>query len=360
MRVSLPKLPQPDDLGEYALCLGLAALGGVIFYLLNLPLPWMLGAMAVTIVAATQEAPIKPADGLRPAVVSIIGVMLGSGFHSGTFSQIGVWSLSLGFLYLCIVVQVTLVSFYFRKVCGMDPVTALFSSMPGGLVEMMEIGKQYGGDEKTIILSHAARIVLVIALTALWFRVVLGLEVSGVMPSAEGQTGPLDLLLLLLCALIGAYAGTKLKIPAPTFLGPMLCSATIHIVGLTESSPPLPLVIGAQVILGSVVGGRFLGVSPRRVGKVFVLSLGATGMMLAIALLCAFTLTPLLGQSTEQILLAFAPGGLTEMSLISLSMGSDVAYIATHHLIRVVTLLAIAGTVLSRVALWLTKDVPDP
>lgn len=48
------------------------------------------------------------------------------------------------------------------------------------------------------------------------------------------------------------------------------------------------------------------------------------------------------------------------MSLISLSMGSDVAYIATHHLIRVVTLLAIAGTVLSRVALWLTKDVPDP
>lgn len=356
MRLSLPTLPHPYDLRKYAFGIGLAALGGVIFHLLNLPLPWMLGAMAVTIVAATQEAPIKPADALRPTVVSIIGVMLGSSFHSETFSQIGVWSLSLGFLYLCVVLQAALVSIYFRKLGGMDPVTALFSSMPGGLVEMMEIGKQYGGDEKTIILSHAARIVLVIALTALWFRLVLGLEVSGVMPTAGGQTGPLDLLLLLLCALIGAYGGLKLKLPAPTFLGPMLCSAAIHIAGLTDGSPPLPIVIVAQVILGSVVGGRFLGVSSRRVGQVFVMSLGATVMMLAIALLFAFALTSLLGQSAEQILLAFAPGGLTEMSLISLSMGADVAYIATHHLVRVVTLLAIAGTVLSRIALWLSKE----
>ena len=72
--------------------------------------------------------------------------------------------------------------------------------------------------------------------------------------------------------------------------------------------------------------------------------------MLVVALGLAFFLSGLIGKSTEQIFLAYAPGGLSEMSLVALSMNADAAYVATHHLIRIVILLALASTVLARIA----------
>ena len=38
------------------------------------------------------------------------------------------------------------------------------------------------------------------------------------------------------------------------------------------------------------------------------------------------------------------------MSLVALSINADVAYVATHHLIRIVILLTLASTVLARIA----------
>lgn len=339
----------------YAATLGLAAAGGALFFALNLPLPWMLGAMAVTILAALARLPLKAPEKVRPWVVAVIGVMLGSGFRTDTFSQLAQWSVSLAGMLTCVAVQAIAVTCYFRWIGKQDPVTALFSAMPGGLVEMMEIGRQNGGDERAIILAHAVRIVLVIALVAGWFRIVLGLEVSGVAPLGDGMTGPVDLAILIACGAAGGLAGLRLRLPAPTFLGPMLCSAAVHMLGWTSGSPPVWLVVAAQIILGAIVGSRFIGVSLRDIARAFALGFGAVVIMLTITMGYARLLALPLGQTPEQILLAYAPGGLTEMSLVSLSMGADVAYVATHHLARVVTLLAIAGTVLAPIAERLRK-----
>lgn len=337
----------------------LAAGGGVLFAVLNLPLPWMLGAMAITLVAAMFGAPLEAPEKLRPYTVAVIGVMLGAGFTTETFEQLTQWSLSLMFLILCVAFQAAIVGAFYVRVGRMSPVTALFAAMPGGVVEMMEIGRRYGGDERAIILAHGARIVMVIAMIAFWFRVVLGYEVSGVAPLGKGHTGLIDLGILIACGILGSVVGLKLSLPAPTFLGPMLFSASAHMLGWTEGSPPIWLIICAQVLLGSIVGGRFVGVEPKFVFRAFGLSAAATVMMLAIAIGLAQVLQGLLQQTPEQILLAYAPGGLTEMSLVSLSMGADVAYIATHHLFRVILLLSVASSVLAWIARKLTKPAPS-
>ncbi len=336
-------------LNQALTCL-LAAVGGVIFAALNLPLPWMLGAMAITLVAAMFGVPLQAPEKLRPYTVAVIGVMLGAGFTTETFDQLAQWSVSLIFLTVCVAAQAAIVGVFYVRVGRMSPVTALFAAMPGGVVEMMEIGRRYGGDERAIILAHGARIVMVIAMIAFWFRVVLGYEVSGVAPLGKGQTGLIDLGILVACGVMGSIAGLKLSLPAPTFLGPMLFSAAAHMLGWTEGSPPVWLIVCAQVLLGSIVGGRFVGVAPRFVFRAFGLSAVATVMMLAVAIGMAQVLQGMLQQTPEQILLAYAPGGLTEMSLVSLSMGADVAYIATHHLFRVILLLSIAGSVLAWIA----------
>ena len=57
-----------------ALCIG--ALGGVSFYLIGLPLPWMLGALFASMATAILGAPVLPPNRIRPATVAVIGVVV--------------------------------------------------------------------------------------------------------------------------------------------------------------------------------------------------------------------------------------------------------------------------------------------
>ncbi|MEL7133735.1 MAG: AbrB family transcriptional regulator, partial [Pseudomonadota bacterium] len=227
--------------------IALGASGGALFYALNLPLPWMLGAIVITLTGTLAGWNLSGPERARPYVVAIIGVMLGSGFKPDTFDHLDQWAVSLAGLVLCIAVSAFVVQAYLHRIGGQSRVTALFSAMPGGVVEMVEIGRAHGGDEKAIILAHVWRIILVIAAIAFWFRWVLGYEVDGMMPLSPAPNGPLDLLILGLCAVLGSALGLGLKLPAPTFIGPMTLSAAAHMMGITNGSPPLALVIIAQV-----------------------------------------------------------------------------------------------------------------
>lgn len=330
--------------------IAIGSMGGGAFFVLNLPLPWMLGAVFTTILAALIKLPLFSPSQVRPFVVAVIGVMLGSEFQPDSFSQINQWIISLIGLFTCIALSAFIAQAFLRRWGGMDPVTALFSAMPGGLVEMVEIGRAEGGDDRAIILNHTCRIVLAIAAIAFWFRLVLGLEVDGIAPLPKGETGFIDLAILAACAVLGAFLGTRLKLPAPTFLGPLVLSATVHMAGLTNGGPPIFMIICAQILLGVIVGCRFEGIGPARFWQAIKLAVISTTLMLVVALGLAFFLSGLIGKSTEQIFLAYAPGGLSEMSLVALSMNADAAYVATHHLVRIVILLALASTVLARVA----------
>ena len=331
--------------GALALLLGLA--GGVQFFALNLPLPWMLGALCLTLVAAVIGLPIRTPDALRPPVIAVIGVLLGSGFTPELLGRLPGWLPSLGMLALYAALSAAIVVPFYRRVGGFDPITAYFAGMPGGLTEMMMIGRAMGGDDRKIVLAHAARIVITVAAIAFWFRLVLGFQVSG-NPGGPSllSMGVQDIGILVTCGVVGVFAGIRLRLPAPTLLGPMLLSGIAHATGLTAGAPPPGLVIAAQVALGTMMGCRFLGVAARDVARALVLSSAATAMMLVLALGFALALQAMLGLDRSLVLLAFAPGGLTEMSLVALAMQAEVAFVALHHVVRIVLVIAFAPLVL--------------
>jgi uncharacterized membrane protein AbrB (regulator of aidB expression) len=64
--------------------------------------------------------------------------------------------------------------------------------------------------------------------------------------------------------------------------------------------------------------------------------------MLGLALGFALVLHQLTGQSADQILLAYAPGGLTEMSLVALALNAEAAFVATHHVVRILMVIVAA------------------
>jgi membrane AbrB-like protein len=147
---------------------------------------------------------------------------------------------------------------------------------------------------------------------------------------------------MLGCAVAGAVAARRLRWPAPDFLGPLLLSAILHLAGLTESVPPALLVAAAQVLLGTILGCRFVGIAPAALVPAGLLSLGATVLTLVLAGIGALVMQATAGIAPDQGILALAPGGLTEMGLIALAIHADVAFVALHHVVRILAVIVAA------------------
>jgi membrane AbrB-like protein len=320
-------------------------LGGYGFHLLSMPLAWMLGAMgAVTLAALLGLKPRIPQP-LRLGMLGVLGVMLGSSFGPGLVQGLlGWWPSLIGLLVLTVVTPFAASRLFVAQ--GHNPVTSYFAAAPGGINEMVGIGSSLGGDDRTIALVHALRILVVVFSVPLWFRL------SGASyPTTSGANfvswlqaveAPWQALILVGCALLGMPLGRLIRLPAPQLTGPMLLSAAVHLGGVTVLRPPSDLVAIAQVVVGSALGARFVGVDPRALTKTALTALGSSLIMIALAMAAAATVGAATGLPFVLLLLSFVPGGVAEMSLVSMALGMDIAFVATHHMVRITLVIALA------------------
>ena len=332
------------QLARQGVALAIGLLGALLATNIGIPLPWMLGPMVVVMVAAVAGAPVFAPVRLRVLVVPILGVMLGSGFHPEIFQNIGNWFLTLLILPVFVATAFGAAILFYRTIGGYDPVTAYFASAPGGLNDMMILGAEAGGDEKRIALAHASRIFIVVTFVVFFYSTFLDIAVTGnARPYISfGEVPELDLSILAACAIVGAVLGPRIRLPAPQILGPMILSGIVHLFGLTNAPPPTLAVNTAQLVMGTVVGCRFAGAKPREIARDLSLAAGASGAMLAVALITAFVVTELTGIGLRETFLIFSPGGLPEMSLLALAMHADVAFVATVHIVRISLVIAVA------------------
>src|SRR5687767_10298930 len=105
-----------------ATCLALGVAGGALFYVLHLPLPWMLGAMAATTVAATSGVRVALMPTLRMIFIAILGVMLGSAFTPQVLQSLFVWVGSFGWLVIYVILATAIAYLFYRRIAGYDTV----------------------------------------------------------------------------------------------------------------------------------------------------------------------------------------------------------------------------------------------
>ncbi len=338
----------------------LGVIGGVVFNALNLPLPWMLGAMLFTSIAAVAGMRIAVPMGLRSTMVVILGVMLGSAFDPSILSNIQRWAASLAGLAVYILVCIGFGIAYLRLIARYDPATAFFTATPGGFNEMVMIGGAMGADDRTIAMSHSARVMLVVFTIPILFQIFGGLDPAArsALNAIETHLAPLDWAMLTGC-LIGAPLARLLKIPAAMLVGPMVLSAALHLAGLTDAKPPFVLVAAAQVIVGASVGGRFSGVRTREIARAGLVAAGLTAMLLCLTVGFALVINRITGIGIRDLILAYSPGGLAEMSLVSLALGGDAAFVSTHHIVRII-LIVVFAPILYGLARRLAGTSPPP
>lgn len=336
-------MPRPDwaTARRILATLALGSLGGAAYAALGLPLPWMLGAMTATMAASVAGARLLVPNAWRLGMLTVIGVLLGSGFTADVGAGLLRWLPSLAAIPAYVVISIALGLLLLRRLARLEPVTAFFSAAPGGLSEMMLLGERAGGDMRQIALLHGARIFMIVFCVPFLVRRLGGPgHAAALAPPALADA--LDLAVLAACAALGFLGGRLLRLPAPMLLGPLVVSAAAHVTGLVATAPPRPVVIAAQVIVGAAMGARFSGIAPRAIGQLLLIGGVLSAVLLGVTLATAGGLHAATGIAFVALTLAYAPGGIAEMSLVALALGIEPLFVATHHVVRIALVVLLA------------------
>lgn len=332
----------PDLWRRRALTLAVAAAGATGFVLAGLPLPLLLGPMAACLLAALAGARMADFGQAGTFLRTFLGVAVGASITPEVVAGLPGMAASLAFVPVFIIAIGAVGYPLFRRGFGFDHATAWYAAMPGGLQDMLVFGQAAGGDIRALSLIHATRVLAIVTLapilmTAIW-------QVDLTRPPGQPAAGmdPVQVGLMLACGLAGWKIAERMRLFGASILGPMILTAALSLAGVIHQRPPAEMIWAAQLFIGLSVGVKYTGITAREI-RVDVGAGLAYAALLALVSLAFIEAIALTGTAPPlDAFLAFLPGGQAEMVVIAILAGADLAYVVSHHLLRLVLVITLA------------------
>ncbi|MEL6618807.1 MAG: AbrB family transcriptional regulator [Pseudomonadota bacterium] len=317
------------------LTFALAGLGVWVFHLIDLPLPWLLGPIFACLFAALAGIRLQGIKQLNDGMRTILGVAVGATFTPAILmTMAGMWPTLLLVPLMVLAIGLTAVP-YFQRVWGYDFPTAYYAAMPGGLQDMLVFGEEAGGNPRSLSLIHATRVMVIVVALPFVLQGVWGADLSNP-PGAPATDLPLlQMLLMVGCAMLGWRAARAVGMFGASILGPLIVTAACTLAGLLQHRPPAEAIWAAQFFIGMTVGAKYSGITMAEVRRDLVAGLGLCAILIILTVIFVEFVYGLGLAPGMEALLAFAPGGQAELTVLALIVGADVAFVIAHHVLRI-------------------------
>lgn len=319
----------------------IAAAGAAVFTVLNLPLPIFLGALAFSMIAALLNAPYERPKLLSVPMRAVLGIAVGSAFTPSLLTAVGGMLPSLAMVIPFAVLLTVCGMVFFERLAGLDRTTAFYCSVPGGLSDMVTMAADSGANQRVVTLVHATRIAFLVFTVPLFVQYAVGQSIGGRFPNIVHiwEVRLIDAAVLVALGIIGYRGGLWLRIAGAALIGPMIVSALVHMAGLTAAKVPFEVLALAQLTLGILLGEQFRGLKWTELTSTLIWAIAFSALLLVLTLLVTAGISAMTGFDRVKVLLAFAPGGQTELNLLALILNVEVAFVALHHLLRLAVVI---------------------
>jgi uncharacterized protein len=337
-----------------------AALAGLLAQGAGLPAGWLVGPMLVAVVSALAWPghPTVPRWG-RLASLAVVGGVLGATFRPSVLPLI-----AANWLPVCLVVGGTLLlslaaGMLLARIARLDRRTAALGTLPGAASGMLAMSGPLGADPRLVAVMQYTRVVVVVFSATLVSRLGLvpgsaptDVSAQGLQAPASGepalvQAGWLTYALTALVAALGAWAGTRLRLPAGALMGPLVLGVGLEELGVAHLAWPPGVPQAAFLVLGLWVGLLFDRASIKTAGRLFpVVLASAAGLVVACAGL-GWSLTALTDIDGLTAYLATTPGGIDSVAIMALGSGADAPLVLAVQTLRLFAVV-LAGALLGR------------
>ena len=314
----------------------IAAIGGILFNAAGFPAGWLAGSMVFAGVAALIGRPIAVPTLLAQIFYVTLGISIGGVVTPQTIAGVANWPLSIVLVCVAMACVTYGATQYLRSVHGLDPQTALFAAVPGGLSQVMVLAAECEVDLRAVAIVQTMRVaILAVCVPA-------GLGLFGLAGPTRLPAGalsianaPTELVALVVASAVVGVGLLRLGFPGGLIFGPMLVSAALHGSNLVHVSLPPWIVNTAMIGIGAISGSRFVNTSVRLLGSYVGAALGCFAVSITIAAAFALAATELMPVRVSDLIVAYAPGSVDAMMILALAMHLDPVFVGAHHLARV-------------------------
>ena len=335
---------------------GFLGFGALIWWVLDLPLAWMLGPATVGLIFAMRQRPVTRDRFFGDIGRGLLGVAIGATMTGQHF----IWMAAHPELMVGLVIYVGLAGFvgflWLYRVCRCDATTAWFSAFPGGLSEMIASAQHFGGNVSRVALAHSLRVFCLVAGASVVSRLFAGVNTGDL---SFGEVSWAIQPWTAVAILSGIWLGRRLKVPAPTFMGPLIVSLALNLIfDIILRLPDILMIIG-QYLIGWSIAARFIGVTRdevvRTLRQVFVSLLSMVPIWFGVA----FALDAWTEVDLQSLILGFAPGGQAEVALLAIAMDANMAVVMLLHVFRVFLIITFGSMLFVVIRNRLRRALPD-
>lgn len=321
------------------LVIGLSAL----LTLAGLPSPVLFGALAAGLIYALSvpSTPAVPALAFTTGQ-AILGASIGALFDLDALASLGddlapVLGVCLGTLALSV-----LAGYVLRLGPGVSAATGAFAMVAGGASGIVAIARELGADDRIVAVVQYLRVLVIIVGMPVVAQLIFDSSERVDAPSSSGPEAglPMNVLVTVVCVVVGMALARRISIPAASLLFPLFVAVLISLSGIAGSiKVPIGLQDIGYALIGLQVGLRFTRASLKAVAKLLPLAITTIlGLIVACAAL-GVLLARATGHSQLDGYLATTPGGLYAVLATAIGSGADVTFILTVQIVRLFVML---------------------
>lgn len=344
----------------------IAALGGFLFQIFHLPIPWLLGPMVFVLIASKLFKTIKlvwPAM-VRDTGLIIVGYTIGLSFTMSALIQIGQQFPSMVLFTALLLVCTFFNALGVSKLAGIPFPTALTGSIPGGLSQMITVAEEIKGIDLTVVtfLQVSRLLMIIFFVPMLIFSPLFESQGSDALFASHqaanasgGELFPHILVFAVVCT-ICALVGKKIKFPTAFLLGPMLATIVINLAGFHGPALPSVVLDLSQLMIGGYIGLLLKPEHLKNKSRIMLLAFLSGVVLIACSIGLSFLLTRLHAVTFVTAFLSLSPGGMDQMGIIAREVHADLSVVICYQLFRTLFIFLAVPSLLKAIFRNMRRD----
>ena len=333
---------------RFLLPLAPAAAGGAVWQSFGLPLGWLMGSALVIGAFAMYGVDVSAPKSLQYISHATIGATVGLSLSPEAGAMLLTWApVMVGVAILGIVMAIAATPLMAR-IGKVSHATAFYSLLPGGVIEMANIGEKHGADRTAIAALHAVRVAMIVSILPLGLFAFF--PEGNYFQQGGSETPALMVLAILATGLLGGAIAHKVAMPAPFLLGSTIAVGALTALQFIHGMVPEILISIAQIVVGFSLGAKFQRQSLIAIPRAVMAAALILGCIIAVMSLLGFVSSQIIPESASTLILCFGIGGMAEMILTAKALGQNAAMVAAFQIVRGVIVNSSAEAIWSRLS----------
>jgi ammonia monooxygenase len=282
-----------------------------------------------------------------------LGVQIGSTFTKTVIGDIKNDWLTIIIVTVLLLVLALLIAYFFKKIAQVNSETAILSVIPGALSQMLIMAEE---DKKANILvvslTQTSRIIFVVILVPLisYFFQDSHNTTREHVSKAPALTHALDfwqIIIIFLAVAIVYFLMAKINFPTKQLLAPIFVLIVWNMTTNLNFTLDNWLLASAQVIYMIRIGLQIAHLLNDLKGRIAVTIAFQNIMLIISAFIMVVIIHLFTNNSINELFLGAAPGGMSQIGLVAIATGADVAMISSYHIFRIFFILFLVAPVIN-------------